>query len=456
MNSIQDFWDILLEQFEKTNSEFTFNHWIKPAEPVRIEKNILYIKVPSQTFARYWQDNLLRDIIEFGYDYFRQSFEPRFITPESDFEPSVSSFQSNNINIEEKQTTGLSHPSPTVIEEDSHLNPKYTFDTFIIGKGNQMATAAARYVAENPGTAYNPLFFYGGVGLGKTHLMQAIGNDYKKNHPTARVKYVTSEEFMNEMIASIGSKTPQEFRNRYRNVDILLVDDIQFLAAKEATQEEFFHTFNALFNNQKQIVLTSDRQPTEIKALQERLVSRFVSGLPVDITPPDLETRIAILQNKAQSLGFNIPIDVLSYVAGHIQSNVRELEGALMRLQAYSVMVGEDISTDLAAEALKNLLPGGKEKLLSIHDIQSAVAKYYNITVEDIKGKKRTKTMVQPRQIAMYLSRELTGSSLQKIGSDFGRDHSTVLHAYEKISLEVKENSETTQVINEIKGLLHQ
>ena len=261
---------------------------------------------------------------------------------------------------------------------------------------------------------------------------------------------------MNEMIASIGSKTPQEFRNRYRNVDILLVDDIQFLAAKEATQEEFFHTFNALFNNQKQIVLTSDRQPTEIKALQERLVSRFVSGLPVDITPPDLETRIAILQNKAQSLGFNIPIDVLSYVAGHIQSNVRELEGALMRLQAYSVMVGEDISTDLAAEALKNLLPGGKEKLLSIHDIQSAVAKYYNITVEDIKGKKRTKTMVQPRQIAMYLSRELTGSSLQKIGSDFGRDHSTVLHAYEKISLEVKENSETAQVINEIKGLLHQ
>ena len=429
MNSIQDFWDILLEQFEKTNSEFTFNHWIKPAEPVRIEKNILYIKVPSQTFARYWQDNLLRDIIEFGYDYFRQSFEPRFITPESDFEPAISSFQSNNSNIEETQTTGLSHPSPTVIEEDSHLNPKYTFDTFIIGKGNQMATAAARYVAENPGTAYNPLFFYGGVGLGKTHLMQAIGNDYKKNHPTARVKYVTSEEFMNEMIASIGSKTPQEFRNRYRN---------------------------ALFNNQKQIVLTSDRQPTEIKALQERLVSRFVSGLPVDITPPDLETRIAILQNKAQSLGFNIPIDVLSYVAGHIQSNVRELEGALMRLQAYSVMVGEDISTDLAAEALKNLLPGGKEKLLSIHDIQSAVAKYYNITVEDIKGKKRTKTMVQPRQIAMYLSRELTGSSLQKIGSDFGRDHSTVLHAYEKISLEVKENSETTQVINEIKGLLHQ
>ena len=177
MNSIQDFWDILLEQFEKTNSEFTFNHWIKPAEPVRIEKNILYIKVPSQTFARYWQDNLLRDIIEFGYDYFRQSFEPRFITPESDFEPTISSFQSNNSNIEETQTTGLSHPSPTVIEEDSHLNPKYTFDTFIIGKGNQMATAAARYVAENPGTAYNPLFFYGGVGLGKTHVMQAIGND---------------------------------------------------------------------------------------------------------------------------------------------------------------------------------------------------------------------------------------------------------------------------------------
>mgnify|MGYP002754166314 FL=1 len=450
MNSIQEFWKLLLEHFEKTNSEFTFNHWIKPAEPIRIEQNILYIKVPSKTFARYWQDNLIRDIMEIGYDYFRQSFEPRFINSE-DEGPVNTLFHQG---VEEIQPNIPETPTMVAIEEDSHLNPKYTFETFIIGKGNQMATAAAHYVADNPGNTYNPLFFYGGVGLGKTHLMQAIGNKYKKSHPNARVKYVTSEEFMNEMIASIGSKTPQEFRNRYRNVDILLVDDIQFLAKKEATQEEFFHTFNALFNNQKQIVLTSDRQPTEIKELQERLVSRFVSGLSVDITPPDLETRIAILQNKATSLGFNIPIEVLSYVAGHIQSNVRELEGALMRLQAYSVMVGQDISTDLAAEALQSFLPGGDEKLLTVHDIQSAVAKYYNITVEDIKGKKRTKTMVQPRQIAMYLSRELTRVSLQKIGADFGRDHSTVIHAYEKISQEAKDDPETIRVINEIKHSL--
>ena len=317
-----------------------------------------------------------------------------------------------------------------------------------------MAHAAALVVCERPGQLYNPLFFYGGVGLGKTHLMQAIGNQYKLLNPNARVKYVTSEAFTNEMITSLRTNTQQEFRDYYRNVDLLLVDDIQFFAEKEATQEEFFHTFNALFNNQKQIVLTSDRQPTEIKALQERLVSRFVSGLPVDITPPDLETRIAILSKKAEAVGIDIPTDTLSYIAGQIQSNVRELEGALVRVQAYSVTHGEDITTNLAAEALQNFIPGSKEKIVSVQDIQEAVARYYHISLEDLKGKKRTKSIVEPRQIAMYLARELTNSSLPKLGTEFGKDHSTVLHAYDKINEEYKLQGDITKAVNDLKKKL--
>ena len=317
-----------------------------------------------------------------------------------------------------------------------------------------MAHAAALVICEKPGQLYNPLFFYGGVGLGKTHLMQAIGNQYKLLNPNARVKYVTSEAFTNEMITSLRTNTQQEFRDYYRNVDLLLVDDIQFFAEKEATQEEFFHTFNALFNNQKQIVLTSDRQPTEIKALQERLVSRFVSGLPVDITPPDLETRIAILSKKAETVGIDISVDTLSYIAGQIQSNVRELEGALVRVQAYSVTHGEDITTNLAAEALQNFLPGSKEKIVSVQDIQEAVARYYHISLEDLKGKKRTKSIVEPRQIAMYLARELTNSSLPKLGTEFGKDHSTVLHAYDKINEEYKLQGDVTKAVNDLKKKL--
>ena len=317
-----------------------------------------------------------------------------------------------------------------------------------------MAHAAALVVCEKPGQLYNPLFFYGGVGLGKTHLMQAIGNQYKLLNPNARVKYVTSEAFTNEMITSLRTNTQQEFRDYYRNVDLLLVDDIQFFAEKEATQEEFFHTFNALFNNQKQIVLTSDRQPTEIKALQERLVSRFVSGLPVDITPPDLETRIAILSKKAETVGIDISVDTLSYIAGQIQSNVRELEGALVRVQAYSVTHGEDITTNLAAEALQNFLPGSKEKIVSVQDIQEAVARYYHISLEDLKGKKRTKSIVEPRQIAMYLARELTNSSLPKLGTEFGKDHSTVLHAYDKINEEYKLQGDVTKAVKDLKKKL--
>jgi len=341
------------------------------------------------------------------------------------------------------------------IFKSTALNDKYTFDTFVIGKGNQMAHAAALVVSEEPGTIYNPLFFYGGVGLGKTHLMHAIGHQYLQINPGAKVKYVTSENFANDFINSIQDRTQERFRQEYRHVDLLLVDDIQFFADKEGTQEEFFHTFNALYDQRKQIVLTSDRLPNEIPKLQERLVSRFAWGLSVDITPPDLETRIAILRKKANAEGLEIPNDTLSYIAGQIDSNIRELEGALVRVQAFAAIQQSEITTSLAADALKSMLKTDKNKNLSIMQIQQAVCKYYNITLAEMKGKKRVKNIVVPRQIAMYLSRELTSNSLPKIGKEFGgKDHTTVIHAHDKIEKQIEEDTQLNSEISELKKQL--
>ncbi len=367
---------------------------------------------------------------------------PRFITGEEAEQEEV---------IEEKNPKVVA-PSPL---KKAMLNPKYTFDTFVIGKGNQMAHAAALVVAEDPGSIYNPLFFYGGVGLGKTHLMHAIGHQMLQSQPNAKVKYVSSETFANDFINSIQNKTAEEFRQEYRNVDLLLVDDIQFFAEKEATQEEFFHTFNALYNEGKQIVLTSDRLPNEIPKLQERLVSRFAWGLSVDITPPDLETRTAILRKKAAAERLEIPDDTLSYIAGQIDSNIRELEGALVRVQAFAAMNSEDISTSLAADALKTLKSGKGHPQLSILQIQEEVAKYYHIQLKDLKGKKRVKSIVVPRQIAMYLARELTDNSLPKIGAEFGgKDHTTVIHAHEKIQQLMDSSVSMQNEVSEIKNFL--
>lgn len=337
----------------------------------------------------------------------------------------------------------------------SILNEKYTFDTFVIGKGNQMAHAAALVVAEDPGSIYNPLFFYGGVGLGKTHLMHAIGHQMLLKRPTAKIKYVSSENFTNDFITSIQKNKMEDFRNEYRNVDLLLVDDIQFLVNKEGTQEEFFNTFEELYRNNKQIVLTSDRLPNEIPTLPERLVSRFAWGLSVDITPPDLETRTAILRKKAEAERLEIPDDTLSYIAGQIDSNIRELEGALVRVQAFATMQNSDITTSLAAEAIKALKSSHGSTQVSILQIQEEVAKYYHIHVNDLKGKKRVKGIVVPRQIAMYLSRELTDSSLPKIGGEFGgKDHTTVIHAHEKIQHLVETDPTIKNEIAEIKQIL--
>ena len=385
----------------------SFNTWVGAVKPLTLTQTTITVGVPSQLHKTYWEQNLVTKVVEWCYEFGNLEISP--VVKIMGDDSSASSTQAAGSDTAKAQPDA---PIPTY-KETSHLNSKYTFETFVTGKGNQMAHAAALVVSEEPGVLYNPLFLYGGVGLGKTHLMQAIGHQLLEYNPQANVKYVTSEAFANDFINSIQTKKQEEFRQEYRNVDLLLVDDIQFFGDKEATQEEFFHTFNALYENKKQIVLTSDRLPNEIPKLQERLVSRFKWGLSVDVTPPDLETRIAILRNKANAEHLVIPDDTLSYIAGQIDSNVRELEGALVRVQAYATMAHEDITTSMAAEALKSLKLSGKDSELSIAKIQDIVAKYYQVSVSDLKGKKRVKQIVMPRQIAMYLAREMTDQVIE-------------------------------------------
>ena len=316
----------------------------------------------------------------------------------------------------------------------SSLNMKYTFDSFVVGASNRMAHAAALAVSEGPGRTYNPLFLYGGVGLGKTHLMQAIGHQFLAFNPSARVVYVPCEQFTNELILSIRFETTDAFREKYRNVDILMIDDIQFLAGKERTQEEFFHTFNTLYEAGKQIVISSDRPPKEIATLESRLRSRFEWGLSADISPPELETRMAILNKKAAAENLVLPQDVCLFIAQQVQSNIRELEGALIRATAYASLNNRELSVDVAAEAIRDMMPSSRPKQISVEMIQRAVADYYHIQVSEMRARTRVRMVSLPRQVAMFLCRELTELSLPKIGEEFGgRDHTTVIHACEKI-----------------------
>lgn len=332
------------------------------------------------------------------------------------------------------------------------LNPKYIFETFVIGNSNRFAHAASLAVAEAPAQVYNPFFIYGGVGLGKTHLMHAIGHRILQNYPRIKVVYISSEKFTNELINSIRDGKPESFRQKYRNVDVLLVDDIQFLSKKEHTQEEFFHTFNTLHEANKQIIISSDRPPREIQTLEDRLRSRFEWGLITDIQPPDLETRIAILRKKAMIENLNIPNDVMVYIASRIDNNIRELEGALIRVMAYASLTNQTIDINLATEALKDLFPNGRPKQITMELIQEIVASYFKIKIEELLAKKRTRNVAYPRQIAMYLCRELTDTSLPRIGEMFGgRDHTTVIHAHDKIT---RERNEDTKLSNTLKELI--
>ena len=338
--------------------------------------------------------------------------------------------------------------------QESTLNPKYTFESFVVGNNNRFAHAASLAVAESPAGAYNPLFIYGGVGLGKTHLLHAIGHFALSQRPDIRVRYVTTETFTNEMIAAIQSRNTQEFRAKYRTIDILLVDDIQFLVGREATQEEFFHTFNDLHSAGKQIVLSSDKPPKEIPKLAERLRSRFEWGLVADIAKPDLDTRYEILRRKTENDGITVPPEVLRLVAEKISSNIRELEGALTRLVAYSSLTGRTIDTALAETALKDTFAASAPRNITCEDVIGAVSVYYNVPVDDITGIKRNKEIILPRQMAMYLCREMVELSLEMIGRAFKRDHTTVMHACQKISQEIQNSKPLFYAADDLKKQL--
>ncbi len=335
------------------------------------------------------------------------------------------------------------------------LNPKYTFDTFVVGSGNRFAHAASLAVAEAPAEAYNPLFIYGGVGLGKTHLMHAIGHHVQQQYPDKTLLYTTSESFTNELIAAIQNKSNQEFRYRFRNVDILMVDDIQFIGGKDATQEEFFHTFNALYTAGKQIILTSDRPPQDIALLEERLRSRFASGLIADVKKPDVETRMAILREKARRERIDVSDDILQLIADRVDSNIRELEGSLTRLAAYASLAGKEISMELCREALHETLEPPKKRMITAEMIMQTVCGYYGLQVEDMIRPTRRREITVPRQVAMFLTRELTNMSLPQIGKVFGnRDHTTVLYACNQIESGIKMNASTANNVRDIRNLI--
>ena len=439
MENIADLWNIVLGKVEEKISKPSFETWLKHTEAYELRGDTIIVVAPNE-FARDWLEDrysqLLSEIVE---NIVGEQLTIKFIIPPNEGGDTPPAPPINK----------APESSPELYQ--SMLNPKYTFDTFVIGTGNRFAHAASLAVAEAPAKAYNPLFIYGGVGMGKTHLMHAIGHYVKEHNQSAKVVYLSSEKFKNEFINSIRDNKAVEFRNKYRNADILLIDDIQFLAGKEQTQEEFFHTFNTLHEERKQIIISSDRPPKEIPTLEDRLRSRFEWGLITDITPPDLETRIAILRKKAKADGLDIPNEVMLYIANQIDTNIRELEGALTRVVAFSSLINKDINADLAAEALRDIIPSSKPKVITILDIQKMVGTEYGVKLEDFKAKKRTKSIAFPRQIAMFLSRELTDFSLPKIGDEFGgRDHTTVIHAHEKITKLLQTDAELQRKVDEI------
>ncbi|HLR14313.1 MAG TPA: chromosomal replication initiator protein DnaA [Bacillota bacterium] len=447
MENLDELWTAALELIAEKISKPSFDTWLKNTKPKGFIDDTLTIGVPND-FARDWLEGRYTDlIIDTLFQLTGSTFSIKFVIPEKE--------QAS----EESPIKPVQQPVINDIHDSSKtmLNPKYTFDSFVIGAGNRFAHAASLAVAEAPAKSYNPLFIYGGVGLGKTHLMHAIGHYIQEHNPEASVVYLSSEKFTNEFIHAIMDNKAVNFRNKYRNVDILLIDDIQFLAGKEQTQEEFFHTFNTLHEENKQIIISSDRPPKEIPTLEDRLRSRFEWGLITDITPPDLETRIAILSKKAKAEGLDIPNEVMLYIANQIDTNIRELEGALIRVVAYSSLVNQDIDAALAADALKDIIPSRKPRSITVQTIQEIVADKYNITLEDFAARKRTRSIAFPRQIAMYLSRQMTDLSLPKIGEKFGgRDHTTVIHAFDKITEMIESDSVLKDEIEEIKEQLHQ
>lgn len=416
-----DTWDRLLERLRLSLDPQTFDTWFRPTEMLSDQDGVLSVSVPNEVF-RDWLTQKYAGLVRETLEAFPGG-------------PADVRFVVGDQAVEEPAPPRRPEAQPQAAPSGTTLNPKYTFSTFVVGASNQFAHAAARAVAESPSRSYNPLFLYGGVGLGKTHLMLAIGHHIRTTYPDLRIVYLSSERFMNELINSIRYDKTHEFRGRYRNIDVLLMDDIQFLAGKERTQEEFFHTFNALHEEQKQIVVTSDAPPKEIPTLEERLQSRFEWGLLADIQAPDLETKVAILKKKAEAEApaMHIPDDVLLYIATGSKSNIRELEGALIRLLAYASLTGDEISLELARSVLRDTLRTG-DRLITIDTIQSRVAEFYGLGPGELNSRSNARRITRPRQIAMFLCKELTPHSLPEIGRAFGgKHHSTVIHSVRKV-----------------------
>ncbi|UUM11470.1 chromosomal replication initiator protein DnaA [Clostridiaceae bacterium HFYG-1003] len=434
-DNLEGIWQDVLKIIEdEIMAPVSFKTWFLPIRPEKIADRKLTLSVPNK---------MIREIIEQKYMDLLKNSVAHITRQDLAIDIIIGDLPDSELSVEEKKSKEEARPQkPTAANANGNgngsdagnLNPKYTFETFVIGNSNRFAHAACLAVADSPNETYNPLFIYGGVGLGKTHLMHAIGHRIKEKNRNARVVYVSSEKFMNEMIHSIQNNSNEAFREKYRkNVDVILIDDIQFIAGKESTQQELFHTFNELKDSNKQIILSSDRPPNEIPTLEDRLRTRFASGLIADIEAPDFETRVAILKKKAEADKISVPDDILIYIATKIKSNIRELEGALIRVMAYARLTDEAITVDLATEALKDLVSESRNRELSVELIQEVVANYYNLSVDDLKGQRRTRNVAMPRQIAMYLSRTLTSTSLPKIGEEFNKDHTTVMHAYTKI-----------------------
>jgi chromosomal replication initiator protein len=437
-------WTKIQESIQKELSGPAFERWIQPMKPLELEDNHLVLGVPDEFFKNWVIDH-------YGSIILSSLNESAGTTDgQIDFKIHAEERPSAPVFMPPRLSQAYSNPATNALREENILNSKYTFESFVVGPSNRFAQAASMAVAESPAKSYNPLFIYGPVGLGKTHLMQAIGHEILRRSPETKVLYITSERFTNQLINSIKTGTTVKFREKYRHVDCLLIDDIHFIAGKEATMEEFFNTFNALYDAHKQIVVSSDKPPKEISHLEERLISRFEWGLVTDIQAPDFETRTAILRKKAERENLNIRDEVTFFIADKIKSNIRELEGALIRVVAYSNLVGKEVDETVAQEVLKDLIVETQKKI-TVDGIQRKVAEYFEIRPSDMTAKRRSRNVVYPRHIAMYLSREMTSLSYPEIGEQFGgRDHTTVLHACVKIKKDIKKDLKTKSLVDKL------
>ena len=452
MDTKEAIWKRCLEKIEESILPDSYATWFSPTYPSNLDNGLITISVPNQFYRKCLIENY-RELIENTLK--TVSGEPILVDFCIGSKKPIKMEQQNQLPVIVEETQPIEQSFDSVSCTKT-LSPKYNFSNFIVGSSNQFAHAAALAVANNPTMAYNPLFIYGSVGLGKTHLLHAIGNNICENNPGSRVRYISAESFTIDLIESIKKDKMPYFRKRYRPLDVLLIDDIQFIAGKERTQEEFFYTFNALYESHKQVVISSDRYPKDIHNMEERLRSRFESGLIADINTPDLETKVAILYKKAELHKKTIPQDVAIFIASNIKSNIRELEGVLLRIIAYSSFTHRELNLELAKEVLKDFI-FDKTKNFTVQNIIKTVASYYDIKVSDIKSKRRTREISTTRQIAMYLCREHTKLSLPEIGKQFGgKDHTTVIFSHKKISNKIKENNDLKNSISEILSLIEE